>query len=113
MIETWEKLQEDIQLRLNQCQAFNKINKDLEILSLKVDNITAQKHDLESIVDIDAEIMKDKIEARDFLTEHCTGCPKNISMLLKLVETWGHFSWTPCMYVIYVPNDTDAIFSLF
>ena len=51
-------------MRLNQCLAFNKINKDLEIVSLKVENISAQKQEIKSTVEIDAKLMKDKIEVR-------------------------------------------------
>ena len=48
LIGTWEELLVELKSRLDQCLAFNGINKEIEIISLKVESISNQKLNLET-----------------------------------------------------------------
>ena len=47
LIGTWEQLSEELREKLNQCLAFNRINKEIEIISLKIESFTCKKETLE------------------------------------------------------------------
>lgn len=54
LIGTWEELFVELKSRLDQCLAFNGINKEIEIISLKVESISNQKLGLETQEENDA-----------------------------------------------------------
>ena len=54
LIGTWEELFVELKSRLDQCLAFNGINKEIEIISLKVESISNQKLELETQEENDA-----------------------------------------------------------
>ena len=47
LIGTWEQLSEELREKLNKCLAFNRINKEIEIISLKIESFTCKKETLE------------------------------------------------------------------
>jgi len=55
LIETWEDLQSELEQKINQCQAFNKINKEIEIISLKIENISSKKEEIEQFEEEEAQ----------------------------------------------------------
>jgi len=58
LIGTWEQLSEDLREKLNQCLAFNRINKEIEIISLKIESITCKKETLDSFEEKEASTHK-------------------------------------------------------
>ena len=59
LIGTWEELFVELKSRLDQCLAFNGINKEIEIISLKVESISNQKLGLETQEENDAISFKE------------------------------------------------------
>ena len=47
LIGTWEELSTELTQRLDHCLLFNGINKEIEIISLKVESISNQKNSLD------------------------------------------------------------------
>jgi len=58
LIGTWEQLSEELREKLNQCLAFNRINKEIEIISLKIESITCKKETLDSFEENEASMHK-------------------------------------------------------
>ena len=58
LIGTWEELSRELKEKLNQCLAFNRINKEIEIISLKIESITCKKETLDSIEENEASSHK-------------------------------------------------------
>jgi len=58
LIGTWEQLSEELREKLNQCLAFNRINKEIEIISLKIESITCKKETLDSFEEKEASMHK-------------------------------------------------------
>ena len=52
----------ELKQKLDQCLAFNGINKEIEIISLKVESISSQKAKLESLDENDAISYKENLK---------------------------------------------------
>ena len=66
LIGTWEELLTELKQKLDQCLAFNGINKEIEIISLKVESISSQKAKLESLEENDAISYKENLKVTWF-----------------------------------------------
>ena len=62
LIGTWEELFVELKSRLDQCLAFNGINKEIEIISLKIESISNQKLALENQEENDAISFKEGLK---------------------------------------------------
>ena len=71
LIGTWEELFEELKSRLDQCLAFNGINKEIEIISLKVESISNQKLNLETQEENEAISFKEGLKVKETKQNFC------------------------------------------